>query len=222
MMKDLIRVIILTLILVVLAACGNQIDQDVELTEDIYKHLEETVVIEEDFEVLQIEINKLEKSDQVLYEEMTELGNDDLDEISEIANEAIGLLEERLSLVKSEKEILVESKEEFLKIEPLIEKLEAESKKTIAENLSDAMNKRYDSYDVVYEKYTASILKTEELYNLFKDEEFNEEAAYSLIADVNDSYNEITEANEQFNEFTISYNEYKKELYDVLNEEEVE
>lgn len=218
-MKYLIRVFLLTVVLVALAACGNQVDEDIELTEDIYNHLEETVIIEEDFEEIQIEINELEKLDQDLYNDMTELGNSDLEEISDIANEAINLLDERLALIKTEKDILIESKTEFLKIEPLVEKLEDDSKKTVAENLLEAMISRYDAYDIVYEKYTKSISKTNELYNLFKDEEFSEEAAYSLINDVNDSYNDVIEANEKFNEHTVKYNGFKKDLYEILNEE---
>lgn len=218
-MKHLIKGFILTMILVVVVACGNQTDKDIEITEDIYNHLEETVIIEEEFESIQVEINELERSDQKLYNDMTELGNAELEELSDIANEAIELLEERLELVETEKAILEDSKIEFELTEPLIEKLENESKKKVAENLSNVMNKRYDAYDIVYERYTTSILKTKELYMLFKDEEFNEEAAYSLINEVNNSYDEVMEANKEFNEFTIEYNDYKKELYEILNED---
>lgn len=218
-MKNFGKAFVFTMILMVIVGCGKQVDKDIEITEDIYNHLEETVIIEEDFESIQVEINELERSDQDLYNKMTELGNAELAELSDIANEAIELLEERLELIEAEKSILADSKTEFVKTEPLIGNIENESKKTVAESLSDAMINRYEAYNVVYDKYTTSIIKTKELYTLFKEEEFNEEAAYSLINDVNNSYEEVMEANEKFNAFTVEYNDYKKELYEILNKE---
>lgn len=212
--------IFMIVLLMVLSACGEEKDADLQLTEDIYEYLEETVVLEEDFEATQIEMNDLEKKDQELYDEMAALGNEKIEEITELVDEAIELLDLRLALINEEAEVIAESKVVFMKIEPLMEKLEDKDVQDITERLYDVMMERYDAYNVVHDVYAKSIERTKALYTLLKDEEYNEEDAFSLISDVNDSYDEVMEANDTFNEHTLKYNEVKKELYDFLNAKE--
>lgn len=231
-MKYILRLGFMAIVVVVLAACGGNSDKDNTdksgetidesvIIEEIYTSLEETVVIEKSFDDIQLEINALEQADDSLYNDITALGVEDHEKIVDLSTEAIGLLGERATLLEQEKEVLDKSKVEFEKIKELIDSLIDDEKKERLNKLYDTMMKRYEEYDAVYIAYGESLRLTEALYELFQGETYDEGLAFSLINDINDSYDEVLSSNELFNESTILYNELKKELYDYLNDQDL-
>src|SRR5690625_3527001 len=177
------------LICILFTACNKE-----DVTEQINEHLEETVQIEQDFEGHQEKIFELEKEDAELYEEIISLGLDDLEKVQQLTDRAIDLLDERFEYVKLEKTSLEKSKTEFEKIEPLIDEINNENQKNQTKKMYDTMMKRYKAHEEVYESYSASINLTKELYKLFQQEEFKEKEVYSVITNVNDSYDNVLEA----------------------------
>lgn len=214
LLLDRLLYAVLMIPLIFLAACGKE-----DVAEEINDHLEETVEIEKEFEVNQEKIFELEKEDEELYNKIISLDGDDKKKVRELSDEAIGLLDERLEYAKLEKESLEKSREEFEKVEPLIEKVEEDDEKELLEKMFDTMIERYEAYEEVHEQYSDSVRLTKDLYTLFKEEEFNENQVYSVIGNVNDSYDEVQKANDRFNKETALYNELKLEYYDASDNE---
>ncbi len=201
--------------LLFISACGEE-----DVTEEINAYLEETIDIEKEFEASQEKVFELEKEDEELYKEIIGLGSDDHEKVQTLANQAIDLLDKRSEYLKMEKTSLEDSKATFENIEPLIEKITDEEQQELTRKMYDTMINRYDSYEEVYKNYTDSIRLTKELYILFKEEDFNQNQVYSVIENVNDSYEDVLEANESFNKETVLYNELKQEYYDMFQENE--
>lgn len=215
-MKKWIHVSVIILLSIFITACNKNEDS---VTEEINEHIEDTVEIELQFEESQEKISKLEEEDEEIYEEIIQLGSEDYDEIVELSEQAVKLLEERTEIVELEKESIEAAKEEFIKIEPLIEEVDNDGQKDNIQKMYDSMIARYDSYDDVYDNYMNSVRLTKELYVLLKDEEFQENEVYGLISDVNDSYDDVADAFETFNKETSSFNHLKQIYYEDVTEE---
>ncbi|MEI3611037.1 YkyA family protein [Pseudogracilibacillus sp. SO30301A] len=212
--KRLKSMFIFTMLLFI-SACGEE-----DVTEEINAYLEETINIEKEFEASQEKVFELEKEDEELYKEIIGLGSDDHEKVQTLADQAIDLLDKRLEYLEMEKASLEDSRATFENIEPLIEKITDEEQQELTRKMYDTMINRYDSYEEVYKNYTDSIRLTKELYTLFKEEEFNQNRVYSIIENVNDSYEDVLDANESFNKETVLYNELKQEYYDIFQKKE--
>lgn len=208
-MSKLSKYILLFFMILVGVSCSN-----INQTKEINEKLEETVDIEQVLEEKQKTLHELEKQDETLYDEMIELGNEDVEKLQQRSKEAIKLLDERLDIKQEEKEAIDESKATFEQIEPLIESLEDEEKRAHLEKMFETMMKRYDAYNDVYDHYTESVQLTKELYRHFQEKQFSETKVYASLSNVNDSYDEVERANETFNTYTKMYNELKREYYD--------
>lgn len=213
-LDNLLKSIIAISFLVMVTACNGED----KVTKEIAEHLDATVQIEKEFEENQEKIFELEKADEKLYNEIIGLGSDDLAQVQTIAEEAIELLNERMEYVELERTSLEESREKFEKIEPLIEKVTDEEQNEHLEKMYKTMIERYEAYENVYDNYSKSIRLTQELYKLFQQEKFNEKEVYSIIGNVNDSYDNVLEANELFNQQTVLYNDLKEEYYESFQE----
>lgn len=214
-MDKLLKSMFVFTMLLFISACGEE-----DVTEEINAYLEETIDIEKEFEASQEKVFELEKEDEELYKEIIGLGSDDHEKVQTLANQAIDLLDKRSEYLKMEKTSLEDSKATFENIEPLIEKITDEEQQELTRKMYDTMINRYDSYEEVYKNYTDSIRLTKELYTLFKEEDFNQNQVYSVIENVNDSYEDVLESNESFNKETVLYNELKQEYYDMFQENE--
>lgn len=200
------------ILLTVLTACsGTPVD------EKIYNHLEEAVVIEAEFEQQQAEIAELEKKEQSIFEEIITIEKQNLDEIEKLSEQAIGIIEERLDKVYAEKESIESAKEEFVKIEDLIDQLPDEDLIGKASDMYDSMIERYDLYEDLNKNYVQSLVLEEELYTLLPKEETEQEEVRSLIEEINESYTIVLELNDLFNENTTEYNALKKEFYKMAD-----
>lgn len=211
-MKGVRKYFIGLAIIFVMVGCNTEEN----VHDQISEHLEATVEIEKTFEEQQQKIIELEKEDEKIYNEMVSLGTEDFDKVVQLAEEAIAKLDERYEQVKLEKESLEESRAEFEKIEPLMEKITDKEELERVEKMYETMMDRYDTYHKVYESYSQSIQMTKELYTLFQEEQLDENKLYTLITAVNDLYEEVLAANEQFNVKTTLYNNIKQEYYESL------
>ncbi len=196
-------------VVIFLASCGNSPETQ------IYNHLEEAVHLEVGFQEYQDEIIQLEQEEQELYKQIIELGIDELDKIEELAGQALSSIEERTELIKSEKESLAASREEFEKAKVLIEEIKDEETKDQAKTMYETMTNRFDAYETLHQAYNESLKLERELYEMLQRDDLEQEELQAQIEKVNLKYQEVIKANETFNEFTTKYNNLKKEFYEV-------
>lgn len=197
---------------IVLSACNGPSTQEI-----MYDHLEESVHLEADFEEIQDQIVELEAKEQEIYSHIHDLGKDDIEEIKELAEEAIESIKERSSLIISEKESISASRQEFENVKDLIGELEEQEMKDKAEEMYDVMMNRYEAYDKLHETYLETLDLEEALYLLFQKDELEQEELLEQITLVNDSYEQFLEENKSFNEATATYNTLKEEFYQVAD-----
>lgn len=202
----------LIFISLILAACGGPSPE-----EEIYEHLEEAVRLEADFEAQQDEITALEIEEQEIFEQIGDLSLSEMETIQQLAERALAIIEERREKLTIERDSIYASKEEFEKIHDLIQEISAEEVKDKADELYQVMMARYDAYDVLYDAYDRSLKLEKELYILYQDETVTEEVLREQIAKINDTYQEVLDSNDKFNDHTVTYNELKKEFYDLAD-----
>ncbi|WP_313428852.1 YkyA family protein [Siminovitchia terrae] len=189
-----------------ISACGSPEEQ-------IHKSLEETVVLEKDFEKQQKPLMKLEKEEKSLFDEMMNLGMKKFDEIVSLSDKALTNLDKREELLAKEEEAMAASKKEFDKIDGLIGKLKDDQLKGKAKELQELMNQRYDSHKQLVKAYNEAIKQDRKVYELMKDKELKLETLESQIESANQVQEDIQAANELFNKLTDQFNEGKEKLY---------
>lgn len=205
-----LKVLIVGLVsIALLTACSGE-----SATEKMYVHMEEAVELENDFVAQQEPLNELEVKEQALYQEITALGSDEMEEIVSLSDEALQSIEERKELLVTEKASIDASKEEFDKIEPLLSDIEDETAQTNANDMYDIMEERYQAYITLHDTYTVSLENDQALYELLKQEDVEEEAVSEHIDKVNLQYEKVIEANNVFSEKTNAFNESKKTFYE--------
>lgn len=209
--KNFVGFILLSIVACTLASCSHNVH------DEIFAHLDAALEIEQEFIESQEKLNELEERDMEIYDALMELDAVDEGRLQSLTDEALQNVSERMKLLEEERNSIIQSKEEFQKIEPLIEEVEKDAIKEKLENLFQTMMERYEAYDEVYETYVESLYLTENLYNHLKNE-----AAYTVLyetlEEVNRSYEKLFKANDKFNVLTKQYNRLKQEYYDMMGE----
>ena len=194
---------------VMLTACSGESTQ-----EQIYQHLEASVEFETGFVEQQQPISELEEQEQTIYQEISDLGIDQYEEIKTLADEAITTIEERQTLTDNERASIDNAKEEFDKVVPLVDELEDGELKTAAEAMIEEMNQRYDAFVELNEAYQTSLSLDKELYELLKQEDLEEATFSEQVDKVNAQYQVVVDKNQLFNEETDAFNEAKRQFYE--------
>ncbi|CQR47836.1 Putative cell-wall binding lipoprotein [Paraliobacillus sp. PM-2] len=200
---------IVVLLILFISGCSGE-----STTEEMYKHLEEAVSLESEFVSQQQPLTELEEEEQTIYQEISKLSMDEFEQITSLADQALDSIEQRMDILEKEKNSIDAAKEEFDKIDPLIEDLEDEQLKKKAKEMKQAMNDRYKAYISLYEAYKTSLNYDQELYQLLKQEELKEDALSEQIEKVNTQYEKVVEANDVFNEKTDVFNNKKRAFYE--------
>jgi cobalamin biosynthesis protein CbiD len=191
-----------------LSGCGNS------ATETIYQHLEKAVELEEPFVSQQQSLQEAEEKEYQLYEKMIALGTEEMDELSNLSDQALESVSEREQLMESEKESVEQSKEEFDQIQSAISDLDREDLQDLVNQLEEEMNARYSSYGELYDHYIAAIEEDRKLFTIIKDEELTMDSLQEQIDQVNQQYDLVHEKKEVFNQHTQSYNKLKRSFYE--------
>ncbi|MED4127449.1 MULTISPECIES: YkyA family protein [Shouchella] len=193
-----------------LVACGQT------ATESIHSSLEEAAEIEnEGFDEQQQPMMDAEEHEAELYSQIVDLDMDAYDEIVRLADEAIASVGERRELLSNEQESIEEGYNVFENAVADFSELEDENLVDLANDVQEAMDNRYASYQDLHTIYEESLDLDEQLYEMLKDEELDAETLTAHIEETNQKYEERREATEQFNEYTTAYNDAKRAFYEA-------
>ncbi|MFB1098388.1 YkyA family protein [Terribacillus sp. JSM ZJ617] len=193
-----------------LTACNNASPE-----EQVYNHLEETVSLESGYVEQQESLADLEKKEQDLYNEILQLGTDELDQIKSKSQEAIDVIGQRKDALAKEKESLDKAEAEFEEVDSIIDELENDDAKQKAQKLYETMEARYSAYDKLHEAYTKVLDEDNTLYDMFQQDDITQDELTSQIEKINAGYEEIKSANEEFNTQTEAFNEQKQQFYEA-------
>ena len=198
-----------------LSACSGQ-----NASEQLDNVLQDTFTAEKEYRDTQSEMEKLEKSEQELFESIMGLTQEQQEEVRGQAEEALESADQRLELLKTENESISNAEEEFKAIDTVIEDAEEEALKTDLTELKTKMQERFEAhadFAAAYEKLT-NLQK--ELYDMLLDEETELQTLQEKAMEVNEQNTAVQEAVTVFNERTEQFNEMKNNLVDQLEEEE--
>lgn len=177
--------------------------------------MEEAVSLEKNFEEQQDTIAKLEQQEKEIYNQIINLGTSEFDKIKELSKKALDLIDQRAEKLKLEKESITAAKEEFTKIEPLIEDIEEKAIKEKGNQLYTTMSERYSAYKDINKAYTEALKLDKELYEMLQKKELKEEDLKKQIEEINQSYDKVLTANKTFNDKTKQYNQQKQKFYEL-------
>lgn len=183
--------------------------------EKIHEVLEDVVEKEALFEEQQEPLVQLEKDEQRIYGEIMELGTKNIEDIVKKADEAIETVDKRKVHMENEQKSLEQSEEEFIRLKPLIEKIDEKQLKSKADKLYSVMTERYRTHDELYNAYTQGLEQDKNLYNMLKAEERSLGELEEQIVKINQIYEQVITANEKFNELTKEYNDTKHSFYEL-------
>jgi prefoldin subunit 5 len=206
-----VSIIICLISIMVLSACKSGPIPE----EQIYVHLEQAVKLEAEFENQQDPIVSLEQKEKEIYNQIIALGLKEMDQIKQLSSEALTIVDERNSRLDQEYESIKQSKNEFDKITELIDTIESEESRDLADALMSLMTERYLSYEKLYTAYSTSITLDQELYSMFQKEDLTLEELEAQIDLINKSYEQVISLNDTFNKLTTDYNDTKKSFYEA-------
>lgn len=150
------------------------------------------------------------------FQSMMELTQDQQDELSAQVEATATLLEERLALVKKEKESIAKANEKLVDLEAVISDAKEESDKESIRLVEEALKNRYAAHDKLVEQYNSLASLQESLYNMLVDEEANVTSIQEKVAEVNKQNEVVQQSVKEFNDLTTRLNEVKDQAFSTL------
>ncbi|WP_158318611.1 YkyA family protein [Halalkalibacter akibai] len=193
----------------ILTGCGER------PVETVYHHLEAAVELEIPFEKQQEPMQKAELKENEIFDQIISLGLSDFEEIVSLAEEAIISIESREAMIQKEKQSIDESYNEFLNIKEQVDKINKDELITMLQELEDSMNTRYSNYNELNELYVQTLTEDRTLFELLKKEELTLEDLQDQINIVNELYEKVESKKEDFNTSTDTYNQLKRQFYEM-------
>lgn len=154
------------------------------------------------------------------FQSMMELTQDQQDELSAQVEATATLLEERLALVKKEKESIAKANEKLVDLEAVISDAKEESDKESIRLVEEALKNRYAAHDKLVEQYNSLASLQESLYNMLVDEEANVTSIQEKVAEVNKQNEVVQQSVKEFNDLTTHLNEVKDQAFSTLQNQE--
>lgn len=181
--------------------------------------LNDTFEAEKDYRNTQGEMEKLEKSEQELFESIMGLTQEEQEEVKAQAEEASASADERLALLEQEKKSMGSAENAFKDIDTVIEEAKEEQVKTNLTALKAKMQERFDAHDDFTSAYENLTNLQKELYGMLQDEETDLQSLQAKTVEVNEQNLKVQEAVTVFNEKTEQFNELKDQTIEDLTEE---
>jgi DNA repair exonuclease SbcCD ATPase subunit len=178
--------------------------------------LEKLAEYEEEFNEQQKPLIELEKKEKEIYDDIMSLGMKQFSEIVSLSEEALKIIEKRKKRIKKEYDSIQLAKKQLEAVKKELPSLSDQPIKEEASHLAQLLEKRYMTYDKLYNDYQQALQLETELYRMFQNKELTLEQLEQQVAKINSTYDEIKKANEQFNRYTVQYNEGKKALFNKL------
>ncbi|ANB59662.1 YkyA family protein [Anoxybacteroides amylolyticum] len=196
-------------IVILLQACTTPEQQITRLFEELGKY--ETNISEHENQLV-----RLEKNQTALYNDIMTLGMKQVDDIAKLADEAEALIYQREKQLEAEYESIKKATKQMEMINRYTSDIHDETLKQRLHQLIQTGEKRYASYEKLYDHYHTALTAEKKLCRLFKQPDVTLADLQAQIGEVNDAYKKLFSANEQFNEYTQRYNREKKQLYKIL------
>ncbi|AQU79950.1 YkyA family protein [Planococcus faecalis] len=187
---------------------------------DLDQVLNDTFDAEEEYRAVQDDLEKREKTEQQLFEEIMALTQEEQDQVAKQAQTALDSADERLEFLKTEKESMQSAEENFTGIDKVIKAAEEVAVKADVEALKTKMKERFTAHSEFTKAYEKLIERQKELYEMLKKEETTLQLLQEKAAEVNEQNEQVQLAVTAFNEITKQVNELKDATMKKIDESE--
>lgn len=183
--------------------------------EELVKVLTEMNDAEEASSGAQEELNKLEQSEQALFNKMMDLTQEEQEELKTKVTEIEELLKQRLTYIEEEEAAVKKAKESVKSLDNIVGKVE-DAEKDEVEELRDTVNNRYELHSVFIEAYKKLTDSQQLLYTMLLEEDADLAALEEQVDEVNKNNEIVTSSIEGFNEATVKLNQLKDDTFSLL------
>lgn len=198
-------------VMLLLTGCSFGTSSDKELS----KVLAEMNEAEEASHKAQEELNKLEETEQTIFNEMMDLTREDEEELKGNVSDVQESLNKRLAYIEEEEEAVKKAKESAKSLDSLADKVDDEAKSDV-QKLRDQVNERYDFHAIFVEDYRKLAESQKKLYELLLDKEVDLKTLDKQVDEVNKQNDIVKSSIEKFNEATVSLNKLKDNTFTLL------
>jgi hypothetical protein len=206
-----VRLLFLFVIVLFIAGC-NILSSE----QSLLSAFEKLIKYEKEFHKQQKPLVELEKKEKEIYDRIMSLGMKQFPEILKLSEEALEIIEKREKRIKKEYDSIQLAKKQLEVVKTEISSLPDQAVKENASRLAQLLEKRYMTYDELYNDYQQALQLEIDLYRMFQNKQLTLEQLEQQVIKINSAYDEIKKANEQFNRYTVEYNEAKKALFNTL------
>ena len=183
--------------------------------EELVKVLTEMNDAEEASSGAQEELNKLEQSEQALFNKMMDLTQEEQEELKTKVTEIEELLKQRLTYIEEEEASVKKAKESVKSLDNIVGKVE-DAEKGEVEELRDTVNDRYELHSVFIEAYKKLTDSQQSLYTMLLEEDTDLATLEEQVDEVNKNNEIVKSSIEDFNEATAKLNQLKDDTFSLL------
>ena len=183
--------------------------------EELVKVLTEMNDAEEASSGAQEELNKLEQSEQALFNKMMDLTQEEQEELKTKVTEIEELLKQRLTYIEEEEASVKKAKESVKSLDNIVGKVE-DAEKGEVEELRDTVNDRYELHSVFIEAYKKLTDSQQLLYTMLLEEDADLATLEEQVDEVNKNNEIVKSSIEDFNEATAKLNQLKDDTFSLL------
>ncbi|MCO4850994.1 YkyA family protein [Bacillus vallismortis] len=205
-----IKIGVFVAVTLMLTGCMGQ-----DPVDSLHQSLEKAAESEKPFLEEQKTLKELEAKENQLYDDVMTLNMDDYKKIAAFSNEALENISKREEHVKIENDSIKKSESAFEEAKTSAQHIKDKHIKEKADAAVSEMEKRYSSYDSLYEEYNKALQLDKKLYMQFKDKNLSRDDLDEQIDKVNASYQKVLKYSGEFNEQTEKYNKAREDLYDA-------
>lgn len=184
------------------------------MDEELSKVLSEMDGAEEGYRNGQSELSNLEQSEQLLFNDMMKLTQEEEEKLKEKVGELENLLEQRLVHIDEEEASMKNAMASIKSLDHIVGKV-AEDTKGEVEQLRNAVDDRYSLHSTFVEAYKELIERQRALYELIV-EETDLKTLKRQVNHVNEQNEVVKSAIKDFNKTTILVNQLKEETLSLL------
>lgn len=183
--------------------------------EELAKVLTEMNDAEETSSGAQAELNKLEQSEQALFNKMMDLTQVEQEELKTQVTEIEKLLKQRLTYIDEEESSIKKAMESIKSLDNIVGKVN-DTEKSEVEKLRDTVNGRYELHSVFVEAYKKLTDSQKLLYTMLLEEDTDLAALEKQVDEVNKHNDTVKSSIQDFNEATIKLNQLKDDTFSLL------
>ncbi|MEN1967520.1 YkyA family protein [Lentibacillus sp. N15] len=199
--------------MILLIAMVSGCHADEKQAAEIYKKMEKSASLEEEFAANQKELDENREKEQAVYEELIALDITDADTIEQKLRDAQKYTDSQQQLLEDTKQNFQTAYKHSTKVEVNLKKIRDSKQKKQVTKLLKLMNDRKQLIDSFFAEYQDQLDRQKTFYQQLEDKKFSADKLDQQIETMNEQSQEMEKLIQQFNQSTKQYNQTEEAYY---------